>query len=53
MAHTEHPLNSSSNTREVEVESELEDFEQDEVLRSLSLEDWFVTAEPGVPIWCY
>jgi hypothetical protein len=36
-----------------ELETDYEDFERDELLRTLRLEEWFATAEPGVPIWCY
>jgi hypothetical protein len=36
-----------------EHETDVQDFEQDELLRTLRLEDWFATAAQGVPIWCY
>jgi len=39
-------------TPQAEPETDLEDFERDELLRTLRLEDWFATAEQGVPIWC-
>jgi hypothetical protein len=54
-AHRNHSLtrNPSLSTPEAEPETELEDFERDELLRTLRLEDWFATAEQGVPIWCY
>ena len=47
------PLNPCPSRREAEPETDLEDFERDELLRTLRLEDWFATAEQGVPIWCY
>ncbi|MGB8296705.1 MAG: hypothetical protein WCG85_14855 [Polyangia bacterium] len=52
------PQNSGSTTRsqhalDVEHETDVQDFERDELLRTLRLEDWFATAEQGVPIWCY
>jgi hypothetical protein len=47
------PLSPCPGTREAERETDLEDFERDELLRTLRLEDWFATAEQGVPIWCY
>jgi hypothetical protein len=43
----------SQRALDVEHESDMQDFERDELLRTLRLEDWFATAAPGVPIWCY
>ncbi len=40
-------------TPDGELETDLEDFERDESLRRLRLEQWFATAERGVPMWCY
>jgi len=45
--------NRSQRALDVEHETDMQDFERDELLRTLRLEDWFVTAAPGVPIWCY
>ncbi|MGA9652657.1 MAG: hypothetical protein ABSF35_15860 [Polyangia bacterium] len=47
------PLTPCQGTRDGEEETDLEDFERDELLRTLRPEDWFATAEQGVPIWCY
>ena len=47
------PLNPYQSRQEAEPETDLEDFERDELLRTLRLEDWFATAAQGVPIWCY
>jgi hypothetical protein len=30
---------------------ELMDFEQDELLKTLKLEQWFPTADPSIPAW--
>jgi hypothetical protein len=30
---------------------ELTDFEQDELLKGLRLEQWFPTADPSIPVW--
>ncbi len=30
---------------------ELMDFEQDELLKHLKLEQWFPTADPSIPAW--
>ncbi len=38
---------------EVEKNDELMDFEQDEVLRTLKLEEWFPTADPSIPAWLH
>ena len=43
----------SQHAVDAQRESDMQDFEQDELLRTLRLEDWFATSEPGVPIWCY
>jgi len=53
MAQTELARRPPQSTRDVEPETEIEDFERDELLRTLRLEEWFPTAEHGVPIWCY
>ncbi len=47
------PQSPCQGTPDGELEADLEDFERDESLRKLRLEEWFATAEPGVPIWCY
>jgi hypothetical protein len=36
---------------EVHSRDELVDFEQDELLRTLKLEQWFPTADPSIPAW--
>ena len=46
-------FNPSQGAADTKPESDLEDFERDELLRTLRLEEWFATAERGVPIWCY
>jgi hypothetical protein len=38
---------------EDEKRDELMDFEQDELLRTLKLEQWFPTADPSIPAWCH
>ena len=43
----------SQSTSEGHADTDLEDFERDELLGTLCLEDWFATAERGVPIWCF
>jgi hypothetical protein len=43
----------SQHAVEAEHETDVQDFERDELLRTLRLEDWFATAAQGVPIWCY
>lgn len=43
----------SQHAVEAEHETDAQDFERDELLRTLRLEDWFATAAQGVPIWCY
>jgi hypothetical protein len=43
----------SQSTSEGQADTDLEDFERDELLHTLRLEEWFATAERGVPIWCY
>ena len=43
----------SQHAVDAEHETDVQDFERDELLRTLRLEDWFATAAPGVPIWCY
>ncbi len=48
-----HSQGACQSTPDGELETDLEDFEQDESLRTLRLEQWFATAEPGVPMWCY
>jgi hypothetical protein len=53
-AHRDHSQTRSpfQSAPEAEPERDLEDFERDELLRTLRLEDWFATAAQGVPIWC-
>ena len=53
--HQDHsqPHSPCQSTPNGELETDLDDFEQDESLRKLRLEQWFATAEPGVPMWCY
>ena len=53
--HQDHsqPQSPCQSTPDDEPETDLEDFERDESLRRLRLEEWFATAEPGMPIWCY
>jgi len=53
MAHKELATESHQSTQNAELENDLEDFERDELLSTLPLEEWFATAERGVPIWCY
>ena len=36
---------------EVDHHDELLDFEQDELLKTLKLEQWFPTADPSIPAW--
>ena len=43
----------SQHVVDAEHETDVQDFERDELLRTLRLEDWFATAAHGVPIWCY
>jgi hypothetical protein len=57
-ANHDQPYRSLSQSRpqhavDAEHETDVQDFERDELLRTLRLEDWFATAAPGVPIWCY
>lgn len=42
-------------TREPEADNrnELMDFEQDELLKTLKLEQWFPTADPSIPAWLH
>jgi hypothetical protein len=47
------PHSPCQSTPDGELETDLADFEHDESLRKLRLEQWFATAEPGVPMWCY
>lgn len=47
------PQSQCQGTPDGELETDLEDFERDESLRRLRLEEWFATAERGVPIWCF
>ena len=55
MAQEEHSLaqGPSHRTPNAEPKTDLEDFERDELLHTLRLEEWFATAERGVPIWCF
>jgi hypothetical protein len=55
MAQTERNLARmpSRSTSEGQADTDLEDFERDELLHTLRLEEWFATAERGVPIWCF
>ena len=46
-------LSRSQHAVDAEHETDMQDFERDELLRTLRLEDWFATAAQGVPIWCY
>jgi hypothetical protein len=46
-------LSRSRHAVDAEYETDVQDFERDELLRTLRLEDWFATAAQGVPIWCY
>jgi hypothetical protein len=46
-------LSRSQHAVDAEHETDMQDFERDELLRTLPLEDWFATAAHGVPIWCY
>ena len=36
---------------ESDQRDELIDFEQDELLKTLRLEQWFPTADPSIPVW--
>jgi hypothetical protein len=38
---------------EVDTGNGLMDFEQDELLKTLKLEQWFPTADPSIPAWCH
>jgi hypothetical protein len=44
-------LNASEPVRETGAAIEPEDFELDDRLRSLRLDQWFAMAEEGMPIW--
>jgi hypothetical protein len=40
-------------TRSVESDCDPSDFELDESLRKLRLDEWFAIAEEGAPIWVF
>jgi hypothetical protein len=43
--------NSSETACDAETAAEPADFEQDALLRTLRVDEWFAMAEEGMPIW--
>jgi hypothetical protein len=43
--------NPSETARDTETATEPADFELDEILRTLRVDEWFAMAEEGMPLW--